>query len=66
MANTEVLLSALLGIPYDETKGHVIIKSSGMSNLAVNSKHGEKDIVAWVNIDEPLKITIEMNKYSTH
>jgi len=65
VANTEALLSALLGIPYDEIKGHVIIKSRGRSNLTVNSKHSEKDIVAWVDINEPLKITIEMNKYST-
>ena len=65
VANTEALLSALLNIPYEELKGHVIIKSRGMSNLAVNSKHSEKDIVVWVDTKEPLKITIEMNKYST-
>ena len=65
VSNTEVLISVFLGIPLEDIKGRVEIKSRDMYNLSVYSKHGEKDIVAWVSKKEPLKIAIEMNKYST-
>lgn len=65
VSNTEVLISVFLGIPLKDIKGRVEIKSSDMDNLTVFSKHGEKDIVAWVDINEPLKLNIEMNRFST-
>ena len=35
-----------------------------MSNPKSKGKKGEKDIVVWINKEEPLKLSIEMNKYS--
>ena len=64
VSNTEALISAFLDIPLEELKGRVEIKSRDMNHLTVNSKHGEKDIVVWISKDEPLKLTIEMNRYS--
>ena len=65
VSNTEYLLSVFLGIPLKDLKGRVEVVSKSMNNLTVNSKNSEKDIVARVKISEPIKVTIEMNKYST-
>ena len=62
--NTTLLVSALLNIPYKEIDGKVKIKNVGMSNPKIKSKRGEKDIVVFISKKEPLKINIEMNKYS--
>ena len=63
--NTEALLSAFLDIPFNELKGRIFVKSKDMNNLTIFSKQSEKDIVLWVDTSTPLKITIEMNKFST-
>lgn len=61
---TTYLISAILNIPYKELIGHVRIKNPKMNNFKVKEKHAEKDIVVSVDIDNPLRINLEMNKYN--
>ena len=59
----EYLVSILLDIPYDDVKGHVILKSNKKYKPKIISKKGEKDIVFSVDISKPFRISLEMNKY---
>lgn len=61
---TAILISALLDIPYDDVKDKIIFKNSKLNKINVNSKKGIKDVVFIVDIQEPLKISLEMNKYN--
>ena len=61
---TEYLVSILLNIPYEEVKGRVDFKEKELSNKKVMSKKGEKDIVFLVSLEEPFKISLEMNQFN--
>lgn len=61
---TEYLVSILLDIPYEEVKGKVDFKEKELSGKKVMSKKGEKDIVFLVSLEEPFKISLEMNQFN--
>jgi len=58
---TAFLISALLGIPYEDVKGKIIFKDTTVNKNTLKSKHGEKDVLFTVDISEPLCINLEMN-----
>ena len=59
---TAYLVSLLLKIPYEKVKGNIVFKSTKQDNYRVNDKLAKKDIVFIVNIEEPLKLNLEMNR----
>ena len=59
---TAYLVSLLLKIPYEKVNGNIVFKSTKQDNYRVTDKLAKKDIVFIVNIDEPLKLNLEMNR----
>jgi len=59
---TAYLVSLLLKIPYEKVNGNIVFKSTKQDNYRVKDKLAKKDIVFIVNIDEPLKLNLEMNR----
>ena len=59
---TAYLISLLLKIPYEKVKGKIKFKSTSHNKRMVNEKNSEKDIVFIVDLSEPLKINLEMNR----
>ena len=57
-------MSALLDIPFEEVKDKIVFKSLKKTIPRIREKRSEKDVVFLVDISEPLKIGLEMNKYN--
>ena len=58
---TAYLISLLTNIPYSEIKGHIVFKNTKNSINRVNAKKSDKDIVFVVDLEQPLKVNLEMN-----
>ena len=57
---TAYLISLLTGIPYLDIKGHIVFKNT-KNNIRVKAKKSDKDVVFIVDLEESLKINLEMN-----
>ena len=58
---TAYLISLLTGIPYLDIKGHIVFKNTKNNINRVKAKKSDKDVVFIVDLEESLKINLEMN-----
>ena len=58
---TAYLISILTDIPYSEIKGHVVFKNTKNNINRVNEKKADKDVVFIVDLEEPLKVNLEID-----
>ncbi len=58
---TAYLISVLTGIPYSLLKGKIAFKNTRQKLSQVTDKKADKDVIFIVDLEEPLKINLEMN-----
>ena len=62
---TAYLISVLTGIPYSLLKGKIAFKNTNQKLSRVTDKKADKDVIFIVDLEEPLKINLEMNNRKT-
>lgn len=62
---TAYLISVLTGIPYTLLKGKIAFKNTNQKLSRVTDKKSDKDVIFIVDLEEPLKINLEMNNRKT-
>ena len=62
---TAYLISVLTGIPYTLLNGKIAFKNTNQKLSRVTDKKSDKDVIFIVDLEEPLKINLEMNNRKT-